>query len=264
LRPPRPSSAFPGPSGLRSLKPPGDSSECAARLLLSCTSTPPQRLAPPLTASLSASPADPEPPSKSASQKLLDPSASPEPATLLSTTPAEAASDRLGVTRRKSRPQGLATLSAALAREPLGGLFQPPTLLGFALQSLVSSRAIGATFPPSSPLLRFPTKPLGLVSALQRFDPASGSRPPQVLPEGLVRVGGMCSPELSDLSGSPAVDPHRKASPLPIPLSALLSGCLTTTGLVSLKVSLSTAWLSPSEEGAGPYGLSHRLPSPAS
>jgi hypothetical protein len=163
-----------------------------------------------------------------------------------------------------SRPRVWLPSQRPLAIPTREGLSQPPTLLGFALQSLVSSRAIGPTFPPSSPLLRFPTKPLGLVSALQRFDPASGSRPPQVLPEGLVRVGGMCSPELSDLSGSPAVDPHRKASPLPVPLSALLSGCLTTTGLVSLKVSLSTAWLSPSEEGAGPYGLSHRLPSPAS
>jgi hypothetical protein len=110
-------------------------SECAARLLLSCTSTPPQRFSLPLTASLPASPADPEPPSKSASQKLLDPSAFPVPAALLLTTPAEVASDRLGSAHRKSRPQGLATLSAALARVPLEGLFQPPTLLGFALQS---------------------------------------------------------------------------------------------------------------------------------
>jgi hypothetical protein len=37
---------------------------------------------------------------------------------------------------RKSRAQGLATLSTVSARQTLGSLFQLPTLLGFALQSL--------------------------------------------------------------------------------------------------------------------------------
>jgi hypothetical protein len=73
LRPPRPSSDFPGPSGLQPFKLPRGTRTCSARLLLSCTSTPPQRFAPTLTASLPVSPADPDPPSKSTSQKLATP-----------------------------------------------------------------------------------------------------------------------------------------------------------------------------------------------
>lgn len=40
---------------------------------------------------------------------------------------------------RKSRIQGLATLFAVLARDFLEGFFQPPTLVGFALQSFSPS-----------------------------------------------------------------------------------------------------------------------------
>jgi hypothetical protein len=140
LPPPRSPWGFPGPSGLQPSGPPGADTMSFTRLLLSCPSTPPQRLSLPLAASLPTSLADPKPPSKSTSRRLLHPSAFPDPVALLSTTPLEAASDRPVLTHRKSRPQGLATLSTASADETLGGLFQPPTLLGFSLQSLAPLR----------------------------------------------------------------------------------------------------------------------------
>jgi len=45
--------------------------------------------------------------------------------------------ERHGPVFQRCRPQGLATLSAVSAAQPTGTLFQPPTLLGFTLQSLV-------------------------------------------------------------------------------------------------------------------------------
>jgi len=146
----------------------------------------------------------------------------------------------------------------------LGGLFQPPTLMGFALQSFVSSRVISTVLPPPCPLLRFLTKPLGLVSALQRFDPTR-----KAVPLGATRrissgQGLMLSWAFRPL-GLSRHRPRQEViytSRTPFPLFD--SNCLTTARTVNLKVSLSATWLSPSEEGAGPFGLFHRLPSPTS
>jgi hypothetical protein len=60
----------------------------------------------------------------------------------------------------RSRPQGLATLSAVLATKALGSIFQPPTLLGFALQSFTLSPPSVGPFESTFPLLRFLTKPV--------------------------------------------------------------------------------------------------------
>jgi len=70
---------------------------------------------------------------------------------------------------RKSRTQGLATLSTASALQIPGSLFQLPTLLGFALQSFFPRGGPADSFDSTSPLLRFPIKPRSLMPALQRF-----------------------------------------------------------------------------------------------
>jgi len=59
----------------------------------------------------------------------------------------------------------------------LGSLFQPPTLVGFTLQSFVSRAMIEEEFPLLIPLLRFFRKPRGLPSALQRLSPISRAVP---------------------------------------------------------------------------------------
>jgi hypothetical protein len=66
---------------------------------------------------------------------------------------------------QKSRPQGLATLSAVSAIRALGSVFQPPTLMGFALQSFPLAPWSTDSFESVFPLLRFPAKP---VTALHR------------------------------------------------------------------------------------------------
>jgi hypothetical protein len=72
---------------------------------------------------------------------------------------------------RKCRTQGLATLSTVSALQTRGSLFQPPTLLGFALQSFLPHGEPTDSFESISPLLRFPIKPCSLMPALQRFTP---------------------------------------------------------------------------------------------
>jgi hypothetical protein len=112
---------------------------------------------------------------------------------------------------RKCRTQGLATLSTVSALQTRGSLFQPPTLLGFTLQSFFPLGEPDEPFGSNVPLLRFLTKPGSLVRR------SSGLILPKKLcssmqPEGLVRVGALCSPGLSDLSGSPALRPISKVS----------------------------------------------------
>jgi hypothetical protein len=153
--------------------------ELTKATILSCTSTPPRRVYLTRAADLLPSYVDRKPPSTRTSRKLFCPSAFPE-----SWDPFFHRPFRIGVPRAFAllpgcRVEGFGyPLNAYENPNFLGGLFQPPTLLGFAFQSFVSSRVIGAVYPPSFPLLRFPTKPLGLIPALQRLAPTSGSRPP--------------------------------------------------------------------------------------
>jgi len=70
---------------------------------------------------------------------------------------------------RKSRTQGLATLSTALALSIRGSLFQLPTLLGFALQSFLPLGKPVESFESTFPLLRFSIRPFSLMPALQRL-----------------------------------------------------------------------------------------------
>jgi hypothetical protein len=111
--------------------------------------------------------------------------------------------------RRRSRPQGLATLSTASAPSNLGSLFQLPTLLGFALQSFLPSSRSTEPFNPVSPLSRFPVKP---VQASQR-------RPSDLLPKrkpdplhALRRVSSERGPLLSWAFGPLRLSPSETRS----------------------------------------------------
>lgn len=88
----------------------------------------------------------------------------------------------------------------------LGSVFQPPTLLGFALQSFHPLRRSNGSFESLSPLLRFPTKPSGLVPALQRVDPV-GEAVSLGKPGFFIQTGLPCSPGPSGLSGVPTKRP---------------------------------------------------------
>lgn len=60
---------------------------------------------------------------------------------------------------RMCRIRGLATHFPVHATETLESLFQPSTLLGFALQSLTPFPRSSESFDPAFPLLHFPAKP---------------------------------------------------------------------------------------------------------
>jgi hypothetical protein len=85
----------------------------------------------------------------------------------------------------RSRPQGLATLSADPTLNP-GTLISRPTLAGFTLQSFPSFPAIAVSFLKPLPFLRFSTKPVGFVPALQRFMPTGKAVPRSLQLRGLI------------------------------------------------------------------------------
>jgi hypothetical protein len=90
-----------------------------------------------------------------------------------------------------------------LALQSLGGLFQPPTLLGFALQSFPPLEWSVLRFHSTPSLPHSPTKPPGLVPVPQRLCPTQ--KPCPFLPPEILRRGETsCSLGLSDLSGSPS------------------------------------------------------------
>jgi len=121
---------------------------------------------------------------------------------------------------QKSRPQGLATLSTASAPRTLGSLSQLPTLLGFPLQSFLSSPVIGPSVSPRT----FPSCTSSKNLPASRLC-SRGFLPPEKLglstpPEGLVRGETICSPEVPGPSGPPPARPRKRASPsFPSPLA---------------------------------------------
>lgn len=127
-------------------------------------------------ASLRVSHADHEPRSKSTSQSL-QPYSMYEPENPLFHSRFRKRPTLHCQACRTSRSQGLATLSAAFSSPILGGLFQPPTLLGFTLRSFSPVRRSGPDF--SSPIRShaFPQDLLGQVPAHQRFKPVDQRRP---------------------------------------------------------------------------------------
>lgn len=104
---------------------------------------------------------------------------------------------------RRFRFQGLATLIAVSARLILESLFQPSTLLGFALRSISPSRSLPIPFGADVPFLHFLVKPQQPHTGASTF-----YRPrkpfPLLLPKFFTRVRDKCSLELSGLLGSPS------------------------------------------------------------
>lgn len=139
---------------------------------LSCTLTPPQRVLPLRPASLPMSHADHEPPSRGIRSRSLALQRFRIRSPLF-------ARSLLG-----SRPVGFAVPTGGPVlrvwlpsrRRPsspiLGSLFQPPTLLGFALQSFFPIPRSNRNFSRVCPLLRFSKRLSSLLPALQRLTPA--------------------------------------------------------------------------------------------
>jgi len=96
-----------------------------------------KRLSLTLTALLLLVSVDFRPTSKRTSHKIFGPTAFPVEVILFFIPPFEGTFEKRCPALRKPRVQGLATLFAAVFPNNLnlGSLFQPPTLMGFALQS---------------------------------------------------------------------------------------------------------------------------------
>jgi hypothetical protein len=152
-------------------------------------------------------------------------------------------------------------IELSLPREPISA----PNAPGLRPSELFSFRVIERRFPfpVSAPALPHKTRE-GLVSALQRLHPTRKAAPliaTRCFMSGRGRVLSWDSPpsRLSRRESSPG-SISLPGSPLPL----FPPGRLTTIGGASLRVSLSPAWRSPSEEGAGLLDVSGQLSSPSS
>jgi hypothetical protein len=130
-----------------------------------------ERLRPTLAASLPAFYVDRRPPSRGTSHELLCPSAYPDRCALLFTPSFEEASRKRCPALKKCRTQGLATLSAVSAFKDPRPSFSTANAPELRPSERFSFPVIEGPFRALFPLLRFSTKPPGLIPALQRLDP---------------------------------------------------------------------------------------------
>lgn len=206
---------------LGSLIPRVAANESTKAAILSCASTPPRRIGLTHAADLLTSYVDRKPRSTSASRKLSCPSAYPETGTHLCADPFEPASRKLCPALGMSRPGvWLPTWRVFKPLLPWRPISAPNAHgLHSSEPCLLPGDRIDVPAVLSAPALSHKTsRPCaGASAAYSHLEKPS----PFVLPRGLVRAGGICSPEYFDLSGSPTTDPHREASPLPIPLFVL-------------------------------------------
>jgi hypothetical protein len=142
-----------------------------------------------------------------------------------------------------------------------GSLFQLPTLVGFALQSFHPPRRSGRRFPflsfhPGS----FPPNLPGLAAELGGLIPPR--KPcPLLLPWMFTPGRGlMLSWAFRPFRLSLPKNPRRGFSPQPHPSRSFPRPALRPNGSGTPGASGSPGPASPSEEGAGPFGLSHRRP----
>jgi hypothetical protein len=105
----------------------------------------------------------------------------------------------------------------------------------------------------------FPTNLLSLLPALQRLHPMS-SAVSLFAPEGLVQVGTLAPLGILTSWALPPTSAASKPLSLRLPSHPFKSSWLPiSTPGISGSLTLAD-WLSPFEKGAGPSGLSHRLP----
>jgi hypothetical protein len=158
---------------------------------------------------------------------------------------------------RKCRTQGLATLSTVVRALTLGGLFQPPTLMGFPLQSFSPTQRSKRSF---LCFLRSCAFVRNLSASYRRFSGfLSPGEPFPVCALGCyTRSGPHALLGFFGLSGSPSAEPTRKRLPFEFSLSSFARPSLTAKTRRDLRVCSPGGLASPSEEGAGLSDLLHR------
>jgi len=153
----------------------------------------------------------------------------------------------------------LATLSAAFSDFPPWRSFSASNAHGLCPSEPYSARWSEESFPSSPPLLRFYIRP-------QRPDAGASAVYPHreavslVVSGGLIRIGSDCSPGLVTSWAFPPPNLcERSFCPLTSPPVAFAPKAFRSCVRGTSGFADSAAWLSPSVEGAGPSGLSHRL-----
>lgn len=136
-----------------------------------------------------------------------------------------------------------------------------PNALGLHPSEPYSFRVIEEEFPLPFPLWRFPKKPFGLISALQRLDPTRKAVPLNASQRISLGRGPLLSWAFSSLEYFPPPFLPAKHLPLQAPLPYLNPVGLTTCKIRNPRVSLTAAWLSPCAQGANPSDVCHLLSS---
>jgi len=205
--------------------------------ILSCPSTPPQRLSSLRAASLPQNYADHSLASESSSRKLPSPSASlrcVRPS--FHSSSGEAFSGLCSPTESPNLRVWLPSRRSQLLTHPRKHL-SAPNALGLRPSKLSSSLVIQQKFPLVVPFLRFPAQPLGPASALQRLDPTKEAVPLYRSPGYSPRAGPRALLGFRPLGFSSCLASDR-ASPSLGPLSSFKPHLLTKIVLSDLKVFL--------------------------
>ena len=132
----------------------------------------------------------------------------------------------------------------------LGSDLSTPHAHGLHSSGLCSNFVAGPKFPCILPLVRFSTKPLGLVPTLQRIQPTRLAVP-SALSFLFRRECGLCPHEFLRLPGFPPLDIRRSLSLLPALLTLLFLTSEEANNW-SPKGFLPAAWHVPSFEGRQP------------
>jgi hypothetical protein len=161
---------------------------------------------------------------------------------------------------KKSRPQGLATLSTVSAHRPLAASFSSQRSWASPFEAFLLSH--GRKMVSHLPLrpCAFVTTLLGLLPALRRLPPMKEAVS-LFAPRRFNPGRDLLLPWASGLWGAPSPEPGNRVSLSAPPLaSLLLSPSYLNERRGPQGLPSSAAWPSPSVEGAGPSDLSHRLP----
>jgi hypothetical protein len=161
---------------------------------------------------------------------------------------------------KKSRPQGLATLSTVSAHKTLAASFSSQRSWASPFEAFLLSHGRSVvSYRPLRPCA-FVTTLLGLLPTLRRLAPMKEAVS-LVAPRRISPGRDLLLPWASGLWGAPSPEPGNQVSLSAPPLASLPTTTSYLTVLAGPQgLPSSAAWPSPSEEGAGPSDLSHRLP----